>query len=82
MNRIFLIASLLALAGCAQVPRMPVDVAVVPDDCANRQAIVRWLETVNQTPRGAFQSERDYQHNQMVIKSRIWRMRYNCQRMQ
>jgi hypothetical protein len=68
------------LVGCAQVPRAPIDVTLIPDDCANRQAIVRWLETVSKTPKGYSESEESYEQSRSAIKARIWRIRYMCQR--
>lgn len=68
MSRIFIIVSIL-IAGCAQAPRVPVDVALIPNDCANRHAIVRWLETVLETDKS----------NESAIKARIWTLRYSCQ---
>ena len=77
MKRILLmLAALTVVTGCAQVPRKPVDVAIMPDDCANSQAIIRWLESViTQT------QSRDYPNvnYQSELKNRIWRLRYRCQ---
>lgn len=79
MNRIFLLC-VLVLSGCAQAPRMPVDVALIPDDCANRQAITRWLEDVARTPRPPLQNQEDYDQTISTVKARMWRIRYACQR--
>jgi hypothetical protein len=78
MNRIFLLC--LILTGCAQAPRMPVDVALIPDDCANRRAIISWLDNLANTPRSTSQSESEYDQTISALKARIWRLRYNCQR--
>jgi hypothetical protein len=81
MNRIFFsILAISALVGCAQVPTTPVDVTLIPDDCANRHAIIRWLENVARTPKNMFESEESYEQARSSIKARIWRIRYNCQR--
>ena len=79
MNRIFLL-SILILTGCAQAPRQPVDVMLIPNDCANRHVIVRWLEVVARTPRSPLQNSEDYDQHISSIKNRIWNLRYNCQR--
>jgi hypothetical protein len=79
MNRIFLLC-LLFLVGCAQVPRMPPDVAAMPDDCANRQAIIRWLDSLVQVPKSTFENAHEYEQTRSKIKARIWSIRYNCQR--
>lgn len=80
MNRIFLLSALF-LAGCAtQAPRMPVDVALIPDDCANQARIIRWLDEVAATPRAPLQSREEHDNAISSIKHRIWSIRYNCQR--
>lgn len=68
------------IVGCAQNPRMPVDVAVIPDDCANRERIIRWLDQLAQSPKQPFQSAEEHANVVSQIKNRIWRIRYNCQR--
>ena len=45
------------------------DVSTVPNDCANQQGIIRWLE--NQLPR----ESNDYT---LQIRARIWHLRYTC----
>lgn len=77
-----LIAPLLLslLVGCAsQSYTPPVSVAAMPNDCANRQAIVNWLETQARVPRQAFESEKHYEQTRSQIRHRLWHVRYNCQ---
>ena len=62
----------LFLSGCGHyAPKLstPVDVSTIPNDCANQQGIIRWLE--NQSPG---------QSNEYVsqIKNRVWNIRYTC----
>ena len=78
MNRNFLLPILL-LVGCAQAPRMPVDVSLIPNDCANRHAITGWLESVARTPKPYFQSEQDYEQHISQVKNRLWSVRYYCE---
>jgi len=59
---------------------MPVDVALIPDDCANRHAIIAWLENLAKTPQTFTESDQKYDQAQSAVKARIWRLRYNCQR--
>lgn len=59
---------------------MPVDVALIPDDCANRQSIIHWLENVARSPKSYSETDQSYEQSRAVIKARIWRIRYNCQR--
>ena len=76
MYRALVISAVILATGCAQVPRKPIDVSLMPDDCANRQAIIAWLEnTVRHT------QTRDYPNERYVsdLKTRIWSLRYRCQ---
>lgn len=81
MNKVFLFTFLI-LTGCAVAPRQPVDVTLIPDDCANRHAIIRWLEDTVRAPAPPtlLQKREDYDQDISAIKSRIWRLRYVCQR--
>jgi hypothetical protein len=79
MDRIFLLLIASALVGCAQVPRQPIDVTLVPNDCANREAITRWLEQVARHPKSPLQSQQDYEQHQSTVKARLWSLRYRCQ---
>ena len=77
-----LIAVLLtvALVGCAGTSRhVPPNVTALPNDCANRQALIEWLETQGSVPRQAFESEKHYEQTRSQIRHRIWHVRYNCQ---
>ena len=51
----------------------------MPNDCANRQAIISWLETQASVPRQAFESEKHYEQTRSQIRHRLWHVRYNCQ---
>ena len=69
MRYLFLV---LLLSGCSNLqPKLspPVDVSLIPNDCANQKGIVQWLE--HQLP-GAT--------NEYVsqIRARIWHLRYTC----
>ena len=79
MNKVFLLPVLL-ITGCAMAPRMPTDVRLMPDDCANRHAIIRWLESVAAAPRHPLEKAEDYENARSAAKVHIWRIRYNCQR--
>ena len=69
----------LTLTGCAVKTAPPVDVRLVPNDCANRQMIVNYLEEQAQQPRAAFETDRDYERTRSEIRHRIWTLRYYCQ---
>lgn len=78
MIRIFLLCSLLVAAGCTAPPRMPASVRIMPDDCANQQAIVRYLDQLAGHPRAHLQSREDHEIQRREIKARIWHLRYRC----
>ena len=68
------------LVGCASPSYTPpISVAAMPNDCANRQAIINWLETQSSIPRQAFESEKHYEQTRSQIRHRLWHVRYNCQ---
>jgi hypothetical protein len=50
----------------------------MPNDCANRVAIVNWLTKQSQTPR-QFEPEQDHENRMSEIRQRIWHIRYHCQ---
>jgi len=77
-----LLIALLAVAatGCVSVvQRAPLDVSQIPNDCANRNAIVNWLEQNARVPQQTTESKEDYERSRGQIRSRIWSMRYTCQ---
>lgn len=68
------------LVGCSSTSQhLPPSVAAMPNDCANRQAIISWLETQARIPRQAFESEKHYEQTRSQIRHRLWHVRYNCQ---
>jgi hypothetical protein len=67
------------LAGCAQTARVPVDVSLIPNDCANRARITAWLTQLSNQPRAANERIEDYENAKSQIKARIWNIRYHCQ---
>lgn len=84
MNKFSIKASGLAVAfaltGCAsQSANPPLDVRLIPNDCANRQMIVNYLEGQSRTPRATFESEKEYERSRAEIRHRIWTLRYHCQ---
>ena len=79
MNKVFLLPILFA-AGCAMHPRQPLDVAMLPNDCANAAGINRWLEASARTPRTLFETQEEYEARIAAIKHRMWTFRADCQR--
>ena len=59
---------ILALTGCASVTP-PVDVSLIPNDCANQSRIIRWLEN---------QTHKEWSEHVAQIKARIWHLRSIC----
>jgi type IV pilus biogenesis protein CpaD/CtpE len=65
----------LTLTGCANV-QPPVDVRLIPDDCANQHRIIRWLE--DQARAISARTTPEYQQYHAQVKNRIWLLRYRC----
>lgn len=65
----------LTLVGCANV-QPPVDVQLIPDDCANQTRIIRWLE--DQAQAVSRNSSTEYRQYHAQVKNRIWMLRYRC----
>ena len=81
MRTILALAVVAALTGCA-APRAhqpPMAVQVMPNDCANRGAIVNWLTQQASVPKSSLESQQSYDQTQRQIRHRIWTIRYNCQ---
>lgn len=79
MNKVFLLPVLFA-AGCAMHPKMPLEVAYLPNDCANAAAINRWLDASSRAPRALFETQEEYEARISAIKHRMWTFRGDCQR--
>ena len=70
MNKLLIALLAVTLVGCASQPyRPPLDISTIPNDCANQQRIVRWLES---------QSQGEWNEQVAQIKARIWHLRYTC----
>lgn len=78
MDRIFLLLVVTSLIGCAPIPRQPVDVAMIPNDCVNQIAITRWLESLARAPKSPLQTQAQYEQNISSVKARMWNLRYHC----
>ena len=65
----------LMLLGCANV-QPPVDVQIIPDDCANQTRIIRWLE--DQAQAVSTRTTPEYRQYHAQVKTRIWLLRYRC----
>lgn len=79
MNKVFLLPVLFA-TGCAMHPKMPLEVAYVPTDCANAAAIDRWLESSARAPKSIVETQQDYETRISTVKNRLWTFRADCQR--
>jgi hypothetical protein len=81
MNKLIATILVVTVTGCA-VPGPPdyaSAAAAMPNDCANRNAIIRWLEAQASIPRQPMESEAQYANTRSQIRSRIWSVRYTCQ---
>jgi len=80
MNKLLIALLAVAATGCVSVvQRAPLDVSQIPNDCANRNAIINWLEQNARVPQQTTESKEDYERSRGQIRSRIWSMRYTCQ---
>lgn len=77
--KLAILVAAVAASGCAVKTAPPVDVRLVPNDCANRQMIINYLESQARQPRAALESETDYERTRSEIRHRIWTVRYHCQ---
>lgn len=75
--RLAAIAVSVALVGCANV-QPPVDVSLIPNDCANQQKIIAWLEAQSSVPLAKSNNLQQYEQYHASIRARIWHLRYNC----
>jgi hypothetical protein len=78
MNKLLAILVSTTLIGCAHNSAPPLDVSQIPNDCANRDAIVRWLNEQATLPRQPLESEKDYERHRASIRHHVWRLRYHC----
>jgi hypothetical protein len=51
----------------------------MPNDCANRAAIINWLSQQSAISKHPLESQESYEQAQRQIRHRIWTIRYNCQ---
>ena len=72
-------ASLLAVSGCAVQQAPPPSVQAMPNDCANRTAIINWLTHQAAIPQHPLESVQAYEQVRAQLRHRIWHLRYNCQ---
>jgi len=79
MNKVFLLP-VLFMAGCAMHPRQPLEVAFMPNDCANAQAIDRWLAASASVSKTLFETQDEYEARISAVKHRMWTFRDHCQR--
>ena len=72
MYRTLFVSVLIVLTGCAtRIPPPPMAVQAMPNDCANRTAIINWLSDLERK-----QTDERYRGE---IRAKIWTVRYNCQ---
>lgn len=80
MIKKLLILGVIFLNGCAvyndRTP--PIEVTVIPNDCNNRDAILRWLNSQANQEQALLTNDRVYAQHQKAIKRKIWDIKYNC----
>ena len=74
------VLALVALTGC-MTPKTspPIEVAMMPNDCGNREAIINWLSQQAAIPQQSLESDENFQRHRRQIRAKIWNMRYVCQ---
>jgi len=80
MIKKILILGIVFLSGCAVYNdrTLPVEVTVIPSDCNNRDAILRWLEAQAKQEQALLTSDKLYAYQQKAIKRKIWDVKYHC----
>jgi hypothetical protein len=82
MKLIAVAMSAVVLAGCTttrDLARVPAAVQSMPNDCANRGALIQWLSRQAAVTKSPFETQESYDQAQAQIRQRIWTVRYNCQ---
>jgi hypothetical protein len=80
MKKITVVLLAAALSGCISAKTSPpIDVALVPNDCRNREAIVNWLDEQAHIPQQRLESDADFLRHRRSIRAKIWDLRYQCQ---
>ena len=80
MNKLLTALLAVTLVGCASQPyRPPLDISTIPNDCANKNSIIAWLDQQAAIPQQALESKEDYARSRGQNRSRIWSLRYTCQ---
>ena len=80
MKTLLALASVAALTGCINAGvSPPINVAMVPDDCRNSDAIIGWLTQQAEQPQQMLEKDEDFLRHRRQIRAKIWHMRYVCQ---
>jgi hypothetical protein len=74
------VIALSVLSGCTLYNNraMPVEVSIIPNDCANESAIIRWLESMERQEKGMLIDGGVYAQEQRAIKHKKWQIKYIC----
>ena len=77
--KLLVILTAALLVGCASHTPAPIDVQAMPNDCANRQAMINWLTREANVPKQTFESQEAYEQSRARIRAKMWTVRYHCQ---
>lgn len=82
MRNSLLLAALFITSGCASLNALvaPVDVQMLPNDCANQGALIKYYTDLTKLPRNPIVSRDQHERNISKYQREIWRIRYNCNR--
>jgi|SaaInlV_150m_DNA_3_1039698.scaffolds.fasta_scaffold16175_4 hypothetical protein len=81
VRRILVLSALFTLAsGCAVYNdrTIPIEVSVIPNDCVNKKAIIRWLNAQEAQTQAMLTTDRQYEIQRKNIKHKIWSIKYHC----
>ena len=74
---------LVALTGCASVQRHPsvAEINNIPVDCSNKQFFITHLDNMVTVGKPIYYTQEMHDARISAIKTKIWNIRYTCQRM-
>jgi hypothetical protein len=67
----------LAIAGCTTYSQ-PVDIATLPNDCANKERIANWLTHMANLPKHTLESDSEYEKTRRTYRQKLWHLKYTC----
>jgi|694.fasta_scaffold04987_6 hypothetical protein len=69
-----------AITGCSTYTQ-PVDIATLPNDCANKERIANWLAAMANLPQHKLESKEEYEKTRRTYRQKLWHLNYVCNSM-